>query len=110
MSKITEPTPTRILDLTMIAILALGWSAPPGHATNMTFDPVDIQEAIRLIKNSIEVAGRHRKKHSVVQSVSKMMWKTNYSSYTDGKSRGCFANIKDNVQYLQSNNNGQKVL
>ena len=62
-----------------------------GHATIsylqavMTFDPTDIQEAIRLVKNSIEVSGRHRKKQSVVSSMSKMMWKTNYSSYTDGE-------------------------
>eukprot|EP00057_Strongylocentrotus_purpuratus_P007118 XP_011661592.1 PREDICTED: tetratricopeptide repeat protein 39B-like [Strongylocentrotus purpuratus] len=49
----------------------------------MTFDPADIQEAIKWIKNSIEVANRFRKKTSVITSMSKMMWKTNYNTYTD---------------------------
>lgn len=49
----------------------------------MTFDPSDIQEAIARIKNSIDVASRSRKKTSVVASMSKMMWKTNYNNYTD---------------------------
>ncbi|XP_071500422.1 tetratricopeptide repeat protein 39B-like [Diadema antillarum] len=62
---------------------ALGHSTISYLQAVMTFDPSDIQESIRLTKNSIEVAGRFRKKQGVVTSMSKMVWKPNYNSYTD---------------------------
>ena len=65
---------------------ALGYGTISYLQAIMTFDPDDITEAIRWVKNSIEVSNRFRRHGNVMESMSKMVRRPNYDNYTDSKS------------------------
>lgn len=65
---------------------ALGYGTISYIQAIMTFDPDDITEAIKWVKNSIEVANRFRRRGNMMESMSKMVRRPNYDNYTDGKS------------------------
>ena len=64
---------------------ALGYGTISYIQAIMTFDPDDITEAIKCVKNSIEVANRFRRRGTMIESMSKMVRRPNYDNYTDGK-------------------------
>ncbi|XP_064605112.1 tetratricopeptide repeat protein 39B-like [Liolophura sinensis] len=49
----------------------------------MTFDMTDIEAAIEVIKKAVVLCNRHRKKTSMIGSLSKMGTKVNYNDYTE---------------------------
>ncbi|XP_071799750.1 tetratricopeptide repeat protein 39B-like isoform X1 [Asterias amurensis] len=72
---------------------ALGYGTISYIQAIMTFDPDDITEAIKCVKNSIEVANRFRRRGTMIESMSKMVRRPNYDNYTDVEVHGelCYA-------------------
>ncbi|XP_022087352.1 tetratricopeptide repeat protein 39B-like isoform X1 [Acanthaster planci] len=72
---------------------ALGYGTISYLQAIMTFDPDDITEAIKWVKNSIEVSNRFRRHSNMMESMSKMVRKANYDNYTDAEIHGelCYA-------------------